>query len=118
MSGACAASLKTVRAPSGWVEVCERRTWFADPRKRLSWTKVHDFPVELKQVNHIIRTFMQLRTVRRSVMSTHKPDPDIFAEKFYLPATAVSRTVSRVEEFLTEHLGGHGVVLIPDTYND
>jgi hypothetical protein len=51
-------------------------------------------------------------------MSTHKPDPDIFAEKFYLPATAVSRTVSRVEEFLTEHLGGHGVVLIPDTYND
>jgi hypothetical protein len=37
--------------------------------------------------------------------------------KFYTPAASISAARSRVESALTRYLGGHGRVLIPDTYN-
>ena len=39
------------------------------------------------------------------------------ATDFYLPATSISSALAGVESFLEKHLGRHGVVLIPDTYN-
>ena len=36
---------------------------------------------------------------------------------FYLPAASVSSALDSVGSFLTRSFGGHGVVLIPDTYN-
>jgi hypothetical protein len=36
---------------------------------------------------------------------------------FYLPAASISSAVSKTESVLTRLFGGHGRVLIPDTYN-
>jgi hypothetical protein len=38
--------------------------------------------------------------------------------KFYLPASVPKPNVSRIETVLTDLLSGHGIVLIPDTYNE
>ena len=37
--------------------------------------------------------------------------------EFYIPAASIPSARSKVESFLTRHLGRHGRVLIPDTYN-
>lgn len=39
-------------------------------------------------------------------------------EKFYLPASVPKPNVSRFEAVLTDLFSGHGIVLIPDTYNE
>ncbi|WP_311172908.1 hypothetical protein [Halobellus ordinarius] len=44
--------------------------------------------------------------------STKSPEFDV-----YLPAMPISSTLSSVESFLGKHLGRHGRVLIPDSYN-
>jgi hypothetical protein len=36
---------------------------------------------------------------------------------FYLPAASISSTLGTTESVLTRLFGGHGRVLIPDTYN-
>jgi hypothetical protein len=38
--------------------------------------------------------------------------------KFYLPSIVAVPTVSRIESVVTDVFGGHGIVPIPETYND
>ena len=45
---------------------------------------------------------------------TNRTDSD---RKFYIPAASIPAARSKVESVLTRYLGGHGRVLIPDTYN-
>ena len=46
---------------------------------------------------------------------TGRTDSD---RKFYIPAASIPAARSKVESVLTRYLGGHGRVLIPDTYNE
>jgi hypothetical protein len=38
--------------------------------------------------------------------------------KFYLPSIVAVPTASRIESAVTDVFGGHGVVPIPETYNE
>jgi len=46
--------------------------------------------------------------------STERTDTET---DFYLPAASISSALETTEAVLTRFLGGHGRVLIPETYN-
>ena len=48
----------------------------------------------------------------------HEPADEPVDSKFYLPAVAVPPNLGRIEAVVEDLFDFHGVVLIPDSYNE